>query len=125
MIFAGTVLATGPEPVATVGRTLPGAIPAIQLRLRVDAAIAGVEHGQVLTIREWTGAQSMHRPMNPGQHILLFLYPLSRLGLTSPVGGSRGQVFLDPSGKNVSRSGGVSVLQLERAIRRARSEEEQ
>src|SRR5258708_34504916 len=64
----------------------------------------------------------MHRPMSSGQHILIFLYPLSRLGFTSPVGGSLGQVVLDPSGKNVSRSG--SVVQLERAIRSARGEEE-
>src|SRR5258708_37231121 len=64
----------------------------------------------------------MHRPMSSGQHILIFVYPLSRLGFTSPVGGSLGQVVLDPSGKNVSQT--VSVVQLERAIRSARGEEE-
>ena len=95
---------------------------AVQLSFRVDQAIAGVERGQILTIHEWTGAWSMHRPMSSGQHILIFLYPLSRLGFTSPVGGSLGQVVLDPSGKNVSQS--VSVVQLERAIRSARGEEE-
>ena len=95
---------------------------AVQLSFRVDQAIAGVERGQILTIHEWAGAWSMHRPMSNGQHILIFLYPLSRLGFTSPVGGSLGQVVLDPSGKNVSRS--VSVVQLERAIRSARGEEE-
>jgi len=47
----------------------------------------------------------MHRPMSSGQHILIFLYPLSRLGFTSPVGGSLGQVALESSGKNVSNSG--------------------
>jgi hypothetical protein len=70
------------------------------------------------------------------------------LGFTSPVGGSLGQIALDPSGKNVSRdaqkpvaaiglrnassprprvpadTGSISVVQLERAIRRARNEEE-
>jgi hypothetical protein len=114
----------------------------------VDQAIAGVEQGQILTIHEWAGAWSMHRSMSSGQHILIFLYPLSRLGFTSPVGGSLGQVALDSSGKNVSNSGqkppppmglqnespppppvpadtrSVSVVQLERAIRSARNEEE-
>jgi hypothetical protein len=106
----------------------PGMVPAVQLSFRVDTAIAGVEQGQILTIREWVGARSMHRPIHSGQRILIFLYPPSRLGLTSPVGGSLGQVALDANG-NVARHEKVpadeeivSVLQLERAIRSAREE---
>jgi len=139
MIFAGTVLRTAPAPQiatnpAVVTQTVaseaadPGMVPAVQLCFRVDTAIAGVEQGQILTIREWVGALSMHRPMRTGQHILIFLYPTSRLGLTSPVGGSLGQVALDANG-NVARHEKVpadeeivSVLQLERAIRSAREE---
>ncbi len=155
MIFAGTVLATV-TPTVTTGtgatdRLVPGTTPAVQLSFRVDKAIAGVEQGQVLTIHEWAGAWSMHRPMTRGQHILIFLYPPSRLGLTIPVGGSLGQVALDLSGNNVSKdmqeldaqrpaaaigfrnassprpratvdNGRVSVVQLERAIRSAREE---
>src|ERR1700676_2687588 len=136
MIFAGTVLTASRLTIATQGvttqgvttqpavpdRAVPAATSAVQLSFRVDQAIAGVEQGQILTIHEWAGAWSMHRAMSSGQHILIFLYPPSRLGFTSPVGGSLGQVALDPSGKNVSRS--VSVVQLERAIRSARNEEE-
>jgi hypothetical protein len=135
MIFVGTVLTASRLTAATQGvttqsvttqtavpdRAVP-ATPVVQLSFRVDQAIAGVEQGQVLTIHEWAGAWSMHRPMSSGQHILIFLYPLSRFGFTSPVGGSLGQLALDPSGKNVSRN--VSVVQLERAIRSARNEEE-
>ena len=161
MIFAGTVLTAAPLTAATqtattqsaapdraVPAVVPGTTPAVQLSFRVDQAIAGVEQGQILTIHEWAGAWSMHRPMRSGQHILIFLYPLSRLGFTSPVGGSLGQVALDPSGKNVSKheqkppapigaqnesppqppapadTRSVSVVQLERAIRSARNEEE-
>ena len=151
MIFAGTVLSTTTQTATTqhtgTGRSA-GATPAIELRFRIEEAIAGVDPGQVLTIHEWTGAWTMHRPMSKGQHILIFLYPPSRLGLTSPVGGPLGQVALDPSGKSVSKTtprptfalnlrssssapprptvdnARVSVLQLERAIRSARSEEE-
>jgi hypothetical protein len=132
MIFAGTVLVaaspTASTPTASTPSPAPGATPSLQLSFRVDEAIAGVERRQILTIHEWTGAWSMHRPMIKGQHILLFLYPPSRLGLTSPVGGSLGQIALDPSGKNVkprvapAAAVGVSVVQLERAIRSAREE---
>jgi len=143
MIFAGTVLGSTP-PATTIDRAVPASIPAVQLSFRVDRAIAGVARGQVLTIHEWAGASSMQRPMNKGQHILIFLYPPSRLGLTSPVGGSLGQIALDANGKNVverkaatelrdasfprshatAAGVSVSVVQLERAIRGARSEKE-
>jgi len=147
MIFAGTVLTTAAQTPA-IDRAAPAIqTPAVELTFRVDRAIVGVEQGQTLTIHEWAGAWSMHRPMSSGQHILIFLYPPSRLGFTSPVGGSLGQVALDSSGKNVSGqeqkpaavgvrnesppqplvpvdTGNVSVVQLERAIRSARIEEE-
>ena len=143
MIFAGTVLTAAAQTVTTQtaapDRADPAAVlsatPTVQLSFRVDQAIAGVGQGQILTIHEWAGAWSMHRPMRSGQHILIFLYPLSRLGFTSPVGGAQGQVALDSSGKNVAKSEppqppvpagtrSVSVVQLERAIRSARNEEE-
>jgi len=159
MIFTGTVLKTAPltadqtvtTQTAATDRVVPARVPAatrmVQLTFRVDEAIAGVEQGQILTIHEWAGAWSMHRPMSSGQHILIFLYPPSRLGFTSPVGGALGQVALDPNGKVVSKYEekphaavdsrdespqppvpddlrSVSVVQLERAIRSARGEEE-
>jgi hypothetical protein len=150
MIFAGTILTATAQPATpqtpAPDHVVPSPIPAVQLTFRVDHAIAGVKPGQILTIHEWAGATSTHRPMRGGQQILIFLYPLSRLGLTSPVGGSLGLVALDPSGKNVSGhqqkpaadatlrndsstrkrvpvpASGVSVAQLERAIRSARQE---
>ena len=106
MIFAGTVLTAAAQTVtsqtAATDRLVPETTPAVQLSFHVDEAIAGVERGQVLTIHEWAGAWSRQRPMSKGQHFLIFLYPPSRLGLTSPVGGSLGQVALDASGQNVS-----------------------
>ena len=132
MIFAGTVLAAAPTDAQTdrvFPAATPGSLPAIQLSFHVDEAIAGVEPGQVLTIHEWAGAWSMHRPMCQGQHILIFSYRPSRLGFTSPVGGSLGQIGLDSSGKNVSNAtknptsrDNITVVQLEHAIRSARGE---
>ncbi|MBZ5547612.1 MAG: hypothetical protein LAO22_06555 [Acidobacteriia bacterium] len=117
MVFSGTVV--GVEASSAEDH----AVPTIELKVRVDRAIAGVKAGQVLTIREWAGAWSMHRPMHAGEHVLLLLYPRSRLGFTSPVGGALGQIALDASGTRVvQRTENVSVLQLERAIRSARKE---
>jgi hypothetical protein len=141
MIFAGTLLAPAtqnaafdqrlstatfaPSSVATSSGATSGAVSSIQLTFRVDQAITGVESGQVITIREWAGARSMHRPMRVGEHVLIFLYPPSRLGFTSPIGGSSGMIALDSSGNGstaASDQGPVSVMQLERAIRSAREE---
>ena len=71
----------------------------VLIKFRVDRAIAGVRPGQVLTVREWTGAWPLHRAMREGQRLLIFLYPPSRLGLTSRVGGPLGQVVLDSRGE--------------------------
>jgi hypothetical protein len=154
MIFAGTVLTIGPPATtqtAATNRVVQGTPPSVQLSFRVDRAIAGVALGQTVAIHEWAGAWAMQRPLRTGQHVLIFLYPPSRLGFTSPVGGSMGQVALDSSGENVSEdeqkpaaaavlqsgssprplapvlmgsvsNGSVSVVQLERAIRGAREE---
>jgi hypothetical protein len=150
IIFVGTVVSANPpsavvDQLSLVSATMPAMLPTIQVTFRVDRAIAGTEAGQVLTIHEWAGTSSTQRPMNTGQHVLLFLYAPSRLGFTSPVGGAAGEIFLDPTGKSVpaakpaanfrslNTSGlytptisshpavrSVSVLQLERAIRSAR-----
>ncbi|MGB9084242.1 MAG: hypothetical protein WCB56_05085 [Terriglobales bacterium] len=157
MIFAGTVIAA-PDPIVTTptsatqadpaARSAAGPTPAVQLSFRVDEAIAGVEPGQVVTIHEWAGSWFMHPPMSKGQRFLLFLYPTSRLGLTSPVGGSLGQIALDATGKSIverqverppaavvrrsaassppvapANQPAVTVVQLARAIRSARTED--
>jgi hypothetical protein len=96
MIFSGTVLGVETQP---AGKDRP--LTLILTKFRVDRAIAGVQPGQVLTVREWAGAWPLHRAMRGGQRLLIFLYPPSRLGLTSPVGGPLGQVVLDSSGEIV------------------------
>jgi hypothetical protein len=133
IIFAGTVLAAAAQTVTPAAATqfaIPGAIPTIQLRFRVNEAIAGVEPGQTLTVHEWAGASSMHRALQPGERILIFLYAPSRLGLTSPVAGQSGLIALDSTGKNLTAApsgahldpASISVVQLKRAIRSAREE---
>jgi len=96
MIFSGTVLGVETQPAGK-----DGPLPLILTKFRVDRAIVGVQAGQVLTVREWAGAWSSHRAMRVGQRLLIFLYPPSRLGLTSPVGGTLGQVVLGSRGEIV------------------------
>jgi hypothetical protein len=149
MIFTATVLASNTPAVAKqIPKLDPTAIdhiaPAqIEIRFQVDEPIAGVKRGQIVTIHEWSGAAARHRPLAPGDRILLFLYPPSRLGLTSPVAGARGVVPLDSTGRTLSANANFpddrsppqsprtgqsaaahcgSVLQLERAIRSARKD---
>jgi hypothetical protein len=151
MVFAGTVLNAGPQTSTTALAKMPArmdrTLPVIELTFHVDHPIAGVEPGQVLTIHEWAGAWSLQRPMRRGEHILIFLYAPSRLGLTSPVGGWRGQIALDASGQNIlepepvapslarndrsptipptarkTTNVPITVVQLERAIRAVRGE---
>ncbi|HTR23933.1 MAG TPA: hypothetical protein VMI10_08100 [Terriglobales bacterium] len=137
MIFAGTVLRAeqpvrcGNKPNSSdeacpVSRV--AAIPSssfAELRFRIDLPIAGVEAGKILTIHEWAGAQDRHRPLRPGDRVLLFLYPPSRLGLTSPVGGLQGQIRLDSTGQQIQQHSPLSPItltQLARAIRAARGD---
>lgn len=115
MAFSGTVLTV------TSRAANDGSVSTVELKFKIERAIAGVQTGQILTIREWTGAWSRHRPLRSGDHVLLVLYPPSKLGLTSPVNGPSGQVVLDPTGQR-SLSYHISVRTLERALRRAREE---
>jgi hypothetical protein len=140
MVFAGTVLSVEPS-----GRSY--SMPSVEMKFRVDRAIAGVQAGQVLTIHEWAGAAAGHPRIRVGQRLLLLLYSPSWLGLTSPVGGATGQIALDERGEIRQRHArsqipdspatgssirsassaaasppAITVAQLERAIRSAREE---
>ncbi len=116
MIFTGTVLnagtvlgsvpgtgtaATTTEPVGASSKVRLGG-GFLELHFRIDRPIAGVTSGQILTIHEWAGASSRQPALRSGDRVLLFLYPPSRLGLTSSVGGQQGQIRLDSTGQNVS-----------------------
>jgi hypothetical protein len=139
MIFAGTVLRVEALPASNFH-----SIPTVEVTFHIDQAIVGVEPGEVLVVREWAGAWSNHRPMQIGQRQLLFLYPPSVLGLTSPVGGPAGLFPLDAQGRIATppavtlppghhplppvrspvprTTTGASIRQLAQSIRRAREE---
>ena len=77
-------------------RPAAGSPATVQVTFQVLEGIRGTRTGDHLTIREWAGAWPAGRPRyRVGQELLLFLYPPSRLGLTSPVGGDAGILPLD------------------------------
>jgi hypothetical protein len=108
-IFAGTV--------KSIERVAPKAndVATVQISFHVDQAMQGVHTGQILTIHEWAGLWQSDERYRLGERVLLFLYPPSKLGLTSPVRGplgrfrigADGQVMLDPGriGARVRRPG--------------------
>ena len=92
-IFAGTVTRIEPGP-ATTG----SAVETVAITFRVERPLRGAVPAGSLTILEWLGLWSSGQRYAVGDHVLLFLYPPSKLGLTSAVGGQMGQFHLDPAG---------------------------
>jgi hypothetical protein len=133
-IFSGTVL-----KVERAGPVADG-IATTHITFRVEEPIRGVRRGQILKINEWGGLWQAGERYRQGERVLLFLYPASRLGLTSPVGGGRfrvdraGKVELVPTGMKpieLGSNGGArtaapthttDVRRLAAAIRREASE---
>jgi len=93
-IFSGTV--------KEVERLAPGAnggVAVMRITFHVDRGLRGTRTGQTLVIREWAGLWQTGARYRPGERVMLFLYPRSKLGLTSPVGGESGRYAVDPGGK--------------------------
>jgi hypothetical protein len=103
-IFDGTVLSVDRD-----AQTDSGGVAAVRIAFRVDQAIRGVRKGQVLTIREWAGLWNSGERYRSGEHVLLFLYRPSKLGLTSPVGGSLGRFAVDSGGNVILDNAGLAV----------------
>lgn len=96
MIFSGRVIFVGhaqssfrPSPAST------------SVTFRVEHVIRGTSPGQNLTIHEWAGLWNSGERYRVGEHVLLFLYAPSRLGLTSPVAGALGRFKMDSQGQVV------------------------
>jgi hypothetical protein len=96
MIFSGKVLWVVREP------TSEGfSLHTIAITFHVDHGFQGVTTGKDLTIHEWEGAWSSGQHYRAGERVLLFLYPPSKLGLTSCVAGPVGRLHFDGLGRVV------------------------
>lgn len=105
-IFAGTVRRIEPGP-ATGGT----AVATVAITFRVEHSLRGAIPPGSLTVLEWLGLCSSGQRYKVGDHLLLFLYPPSKLGLTSSVGGAMGQFRLDPTGRILLSDAQLSVFQ--------------
>jgi len=88
-IFSGSVTAIASVPASS------SQVEAVSISFHVDRAIRGVTPGQTLTIFQWIGLWSGGQRYRVGEHVVLFLYPPSKLGLTSCVGGPLGRFSID------------------------------
>jgi len=77
---------------------------------QVEHATRGASAGQNLTIHEWSGLWGRGERYRLGERVLLFLYAPSKLGLTSPVGGTMGKYALDSQGRIVMSPQQVPVF---------------
>lgn len=104
-IFAGKVLAIHYEPVSASGQ-----VPSVRITFRIEDGIRGARAGESVTIREWAGLWNAGERYRVGERVVLFLYPASKLGLTSPVGAALGRFAIDQSGHVITDSQQASMF---------------
>jgi hypothetical protein len=71
----------------------------VAITFHIENAIRGTAAGETLTISQWIGLWSGGQRYRVGERVLLFLYPPSKLGLTSSIGGGMGRFTIDPWGR--------------------------
>ena len=111
IIFSGTVTnvsyrpANAREPVETVAITF-----------HVENALRGAIPGDLLTITEWAALWSGGQHYRAGERVLLFLYPPSKLGLTSSVGGPLGRFRFDAQDRILFSAQQVSAFRTDSVL---------
>ncbi len=93
-IFSGTVTSIARRP-----PTHAQAVETVSITFHVERAIRGASPGTDLIVEQWMGLWSSGQRYRVGEHVLLFLYPPSKLGLTSAVGAEIGRFRVDPAGQ--------------------------
>jgi hypothetical protein len=96
MIFSGTVTEIERRP-ARRGQS----VETVAVTFHIESALRGATAGRNLTINQWIGLCSSGQRYALGERVLLFLYPKSKLGLTSCVGGPLGHFEIDRTGRVV------------------------
>ena len=93
-IFAGRVVA-----IQYLRPRFSGEVATVRVTFRVERGIRGARTGRQFVLREWAALWNSGQRYSIGERVLLFLYPASKVGLTSPVGGERGRFRLDAKGQ--------------------------
>jgi hypothetical protein len=97
-IFVGKVAAVSRRAASNARE-----VATMQITFHVEQGLRGALSGSELTVAEWAGLWNGAKRYRVGDRVLLFLYPNSKLGLTSPVGGRQGRFEVDTSGQVVLR----------------------
>lgn len=92
-IFSGTVTRVQPRP-ADGGQS----VATVAITFHIENAMLGAVRDRDFTISEWMGLWSSGQRYRVGERVLLFLYPRSKLGLTSSVAGAMGRFSVDTQG---------------------------
>jgi hypothetical protein len=95
-IFSGTVTSIARTPA-----TRAHGIETVEITFHVENAIRGVTPATDFTISQWIGVWSAGQRYRAGERVLLFLYPPSKLGLTSCVASPVGRFNINASGRMV------------------------
>ena len=104
IIFSGEVVRIEPEQDES-GRPGP-----VRIAFRVGEAVRGCSAGETIEVAEWAELWKRRDRYRVGQQVLLFLYPRSAAGLTSPVAGDLGVFVLGPNGQLRLTSRQASLL---------------
>src|SRR3954453_9043864 len=110
-IFSGTVLSI--EQVQPKGQS---EVATVRVTFHVDVVVRGLSSRETFSILEWAGLWGSGDGYHPGERVLLFLYPSSRLGLSSPVNGSFGHFKLDSNGRLLLDAQRMAGLQIDNPI---------
>ncbi len=108
MIFSGTVTRIERRP-ATSGQS----VETVAITFHVETALQGASPGHTLTISQWSGLWSAGQRYRVGDRVLLFLYPRSKLGLTSLVAGPMGRFDVDQWGNVLLSSLHLSAFRMD------------
>lgn len=111
MIFSATVKKVERCP-ANAGQ----AVETVAITLHVEQAIRGATAGEDLTISQWIGLWSSGQRYRIGERVMLFLYPKSKLGLTSCVAGALGRFQLDGAGRVLISAHQLGMLRKDPAV---------
>jgi hypothetical protein len=104
-IFSGTVTAVTRHPA-----TRASAVETVAVSFHVEGAIRGASPGEDLTISQWMGLWSSGQRYRVGERLLVFLYPPSKLGLTSCVAAPLGRFAIDATGRIALSAQQLSAL---------------
>jgi hypothetical protein len=94
MIFSGQVTGVVRHPGSNAHP-----LETVSITFHVEQSIRGASPGSDLTITQWMGVWSAGQRYRVGERAFLFLYPPSKLGLTSCVNGPFGRFQIDAANR--------------------------